>query len=171
MGVYHFQVSTRFDSLWYFKQLTGDEAFTEKKSSLRSESTDDPERINEELEFFDRNSSRQQRRRRLSVFDLDDLLRASARVIGRGKLGTTYKAAVECGGGGGTSVIVAVKRFMKEMNTDLSKQEFVQQMHLLGNLKRHENIVEIISYYYSKEEKLLICEYVSHGNLFQLLHG
>lgn len=109
-----------------------------------------------ELEFFDKSRTR--------VFDLDDLLRASAEVIGRGKLGTTYKAVVEDNG-----LTVVVKR-LKEMN-DLSKKEFVQQMQLLGKLK-HENVVQLISYYYAREEKLLIYEYIPQGiSLFELLHG
>ncbi|XP_027124188.2 probable leucine-rich repeat receptor-like protein kinase At1g68400 isoform X2 [Coffea arabica] len=121
------------------------------KKTHWSESTDDPER-KVELEFF--NTSR-------PFFDLDDLLRASAEVIGRGKLGTAYKAMLECG------LLVAVKR-LKDMN-DLSSKEFIQQLQLLGKL-RHQNLVEIISFYYSKEEKLIIYEYVPQGNLFQLIH-
>lgn len=75
---------------------------------------------------------------------------------------TTYKVVLECG------LTVAVKR-VKEMST-LSKREFAQQMHLLGNVK-HENLVEFIAFHYSKEEKLIVCEFVPDGNLFSLLHG
>lgn len=112
----------------------------------------DPERT-VELQFFDRETP---------VFDLDDLLRASAELLGKGKLGTTYKAMLESG------LVVAVKR-LKNMN-GLSKKEFIQQMQLLGKM-RYENLVEIISFYYSKEEKLVIYEYLPHGSLFELLHG
>lgn len=123
-----------------------------EKKTHWSENADDPDR-RVELEFFDKSRP---------AFDLDDLLRASAEVIGKGKLGTTYKAMLECGS------VVAVKRLggMK----DLTNKEFIQQMQLLGKL-RHENLVEIISFYYSKDEKLIIYEYIPHGNLFQLLHG
>ncbi|KAL0417364.1 UNVERIFIED_CONTAM: Leucine-rich repeat receptor-like protein kinase PXC1 [Sesamum latifolium] len=62
---------------------------------------------------------------------------------------------------------VAVKR-LEEVNT-LSKKEFVQQMRLLGNIK-HENLAKIISFYHSREEKLIISEYVPDGSLFSLLH-
>lgn len=96
------------------------------------------------------------------IFDLDDLLRASAEVLGKGTLGTTYKATLESG------VTVSVKR-VKEMSS-LSKKDFVQQMQLLGNLK-HQNLVEIISFYYSKEEKLVVHEFIQDGSLFELLHG
>ncbi|KAJ4713957.1 Receptor kinase [Melia azedarach] len=116
-----------------------------------SRSTKDPER-RVELEFFDKNTP---------VFDLDDLLRASAEVLGKGKLGSTYKATLESG------LLVAVKR-VKNMN-GLSKKEFVQQMQLLGKI-RHENLVKIVSFYYSREEKLVIYEFLPNGNLFDLLH-
>ncbi|GJS76858.1 probable leucine-rich repeat receptor-like protein kinase [Tanacetum coccineum] len=114
-------------------------------------STEDPGRT-VDLEFFDKQKP---------VFDLDELLRASAEVLGKGSLGTTYKATMESG------AIVAVKRF-KEMNS-LSKKEFVQQMQLIGNLK-HPNIVEMTSFYYSKDEKLVIHEFIQDGSLFELLH-
>lgn len=109
--------------------------------------------IREELEFFERN---------IAMFDLDDLLRASAELLGKGIHGTTYKTNLELSG------VFAVKR-VENMN-ELSKKEFTQQMQLLGKL-RHEYLAKIISFYYSKDEKLVIYEYVPHGNLFNLLHG
>lgn len=124
---------------------------TEKRSPW-SGGPEDPER-RVELEFFNKD---------ITVFDLDDLLRASAEVLGKGRLSSTYKATLEVGS------VVAVKR-LKKMNS-LSKKEFIQQMQLLGNLK-HENLVEILSFYYSKDEKMIIYEYIPHGSLHQLLHG
>ncbi|XP_077247192.1 putative leucine-rich repeat receptor-like protein kinase At1g68400 [Tasmannia lanceolata] len=121
------------------------------KKMRTSESTGDPERT-VELEFFDKDRP---------VFDLDDLLRASAEMMGKGSLGSTYKAMLE------SSFVITVKR-LKEMNW-LTKKEFVQQMQLLGKMK-HQNLVEIISFYYSKEEKLVISEYVPGGSLFEFLH-
>ncbi|KAL4560507.1 hypothetical protein LXL04_032659 [Taraxacum kok-saghyz] len=118
-----------------------------------SRSTDDQEKA-ADLEFFDKNKP---------VFDLDDLLRSSAEVLGNGNrtLGPTYKATLE------TGMVVAVKR-IKEMDS-LRKKEFVQQMQLLGKLK-HQNLVEIVSFYYSKDEKLIIREFIQDGSLFELLH-
>lgn len=127
--------------------------WTEIEIAARSESTEELQTRQQGLEFFDK---------QMSAFDLDDLLRASAQVLGQGKLGTTYKTVLESG------TTVAVKR-LKNMN-GLSKKEFVQQMQLLGSL-RHENLVHIISFYYSKEEKLIISEFVPNGSLFELLHG
>lgn len=100
--------------------------------------------------------------KKLPVFDMDDLLRASAQVLGRGNLGITYKATLEIGN------VVVVKR-LSYMN-ELSKKEFLQQMQLLGQIK-HENLVEVISFYYSEEQKLIIYELISDGTLFELLHG
>lgn len=118
------------------------------------ESLGDPEK-RVELDFFDKEMP--------AAFDLDDLLRASAQVLGKGKLGTTYKVTLESG------PVVVVKR-LKNMN-ELSKKEFTQQMQLLGNM-RHENLVQILSFYYSKEEKLVISKFESSGGtLFELLHG
>ncbi|XP_008797241.3 probable leucine-rich repeat receptor-like protein kinase At1g68400 [Phoenix dactylifera] len=122
-----------------------------EKASKGSESTTEPERAGQ-LEFF--NKERQ-------LFSLDDLLRSSAEVLGKGKLGTTYRVTLEPG------VVVVVKR-PKNIN-GVSKKEFVQQMQLLGSL-RHENLVEIISFYYSKNEKLIVYEHVPGESLFQLLH-
>ncbi|XP_050203519.1 probable leucine-rich repeat receptor-like protein kinase At1g68400 isoform X2 [Mercurialis annua] len=122
----------------------------DKKLPL-SQRTEDPER-RVELEFFDRN---------IPVFDLDDLLRASAQMLAKGKLGTTYKANLEC------NAVVAVKR-VDNMDC-LSRKEFIQQMQLLGKL-RHETLLPIISFYFSKEEKLVIYEFVPNGTLFELLH-
>lgn len=100
--------------------------------------------------------------KKFPVFDMDDLLRSSAEVLGRGNFGVTYKATLEIGN------VVAVKR-LNYMN-ELSKKEFIQQMELLGQMK-HENVVEIISFYYSEDQKLVIYELVSDGSLFELLHG
>ncbi|KAJ0966878.1 hypothetical protein J5N97_023795 [Dioscorea zingiberensis] len=108
---------------------------------------------NVELEFF--SSERE-------VFDLDELLRSSAEMVGKGKLGITYKAMMESGS------IVVVKR-LKGMS-GVTRNDFVHQMQMLGRL-RHENLVEIITCYYSTEEKLVIYEHVPSGSLFQLLHG
>ncbi|KAH7441237.1 hypothetical protein KP509_03G030300 [Ceratopteris richardii] len=94
-------------------------------------------------------------------FDIDDLLRASAEVLGKGTLGTSYKAILESG------TIVAVKR-LKDVSVE--RNEFEQKMELLGKLK-HENLVPLVAYYYSREEKLLVANYMTNGSLSALLHG
>ncbi|PKI66703.1 hypothetical protein CRG98_012898 [Punica granatum] len=95
------------------------------------------------------------------TFDLEDLLRASAEVLGKGSVGTSYKAVLE----EGTTVVV--KR-LKDVT--VSKREFEGQMAILGEIK-HENVVPLMAYYYSKDEKLLVTDYLSAGSLSALLHG
>lgn len=96
-----------------------------------------------------------------STFDLEDLLRASAEVLGKGSIGTAYKAVLE----DGTTVVV--KR-LKDVS--VGRKEFEQHMVSLGNL-RHRHLVPLRGYYYSKDEKLLLFEYMTLGSLSALLHG
>ncbi|XP_068665155.1 probable inactive receptor kinase At4g23740 [Aristolochia californica] len=95
------------------------------------------------------------------AFDLEDLLRASAEVLGKGTFGTAYKAVLE------DSTTVVVKR-LKEVGT--GQREFEQQMEIVGRMK-HENVVELRAYYYSKDEKLMVYDYYSQGSVSALLHG
>lgn len=95
------------------------------------------------------------------AFDLEDLLRASAEVLGKGSFGTTYKAALE------DATTVAVKR-LKEVA--VGKREFELQMAVVGNIS-HENLASLRAYYYSKDEKLMVYDYYVHGSVSQMLHG
>ncbi|KAK6134099.1 hypothetical protein DH2020_032157 [Rehmannia glutinosa] len=95
-------------------------------------------------------------------FELEDLLRASAEMLGKGGFGTAYKAILDDGN------VVAVKR-LKDLSVN-GKKEFEQQMEVLGRL-RHPNLVGLKAYYFARDEKLLVHEYMPNGNLFWLLHG
>ncbi|XP_037419200.1 probable inactive receptor kinase At5g58300 [Triticum dicoccoides] len=95
-------------------------------------------------------------------FDLEDLLRASAEVLGKGSYGTTYKAVLE----DGTTVVV--KR-LKEVVA--GKKEFEQQMEIIDRLGQHQGVVPLRAFYYSKDEKLLVYDYVTPGSLSAALHG
>ncbi|KAF6150392.1 hypothetical protein GIB67_034091 [Kingdonia uniflora] len=95
-------------------------------------------------------------------FELEDLLRASAEMLGKGNLGTVYKAVLDDG------ITVAVKR-LKDANP-CARKEFEQYMDVIGKL-RHPNIVRLAAYYYAKEEKLLVYDYLPNGSLYYLLHG
>ncbi|KAF8399090.1 hypothetical protein HHK36_014956 [Tetracentron sinense] len=95
-------------------------------------------------------------------FELEDLLRASAEMLGKGGFGTAYKAILDDGN------VVAVKR-LKEAQIG-GKREFEQQMEVLGRL-RHSNVVSLKAYYYTRDEKLLVYDYMPNGSLFWLLHG
>lgn len=95
-------------------------------------------------------------------FELEDLLRASAEMLGKGSLGTVYKAVLDDG------ATVAVKR-LKDANP-CPRKEFEQYMDVIGKIK-HPNIVKLRAYYYAKEEKLLVYDYLPNGSLHSLLHG
>uniref|UniRef100_A0A0A9F7B4 Protein kinase domain-containing protein n=1 Tax=Arundo donax TaxID=35708 RepID=A0A0A9F7B4_ARUDO len=43
-------------------------------------------------------------------------------------------------------------------------------MELVGRI-RHDNVVELRAYYYSKDEKLLVYDYYSRGSVSNMLHG
>ncbi|EPS58213.1 hypothetical protein M569_16602, partial [Genlisea aurea] len=95
-------------------------------------------------------------------FDLEDLLRASAEVLGKGSFGTAYKAVLE------ESTTVVVKR-LKEVV--VGKKDFDQQMEIISRVGHHQNVVPLRAYYYSKDEKLLVYDYHPNGSLSNRLHG
>lgn len=95
-------------------------------------------------------------------FDLPDLLKASAEVLGSGCFGSSYKATLNNGS------TVVVKRF-KQMN-NVGREEFQEHMRRLGRLS-HPNLLPLVAYYYRKEEKLFINDPVERGSLAVLLHG
>lgn len=104
------------------------------------------------LVFFDRKKQ----------FELEELLRASAEMLGKGGLGTVYKAALDDGS------TVAVKR-LRDANP-CARKEFEQYMDVIGKL-RHPNVVRFRAFYYAREEKLLVYDYMPNGSLHSLLHG
>ncbi|KZV46402.1 atypical receptor-like kinase 1 [Dorcoceras hygrometricum] len=94
-------------------------------------------------------------------FNLQDLFRSSAEILGKGSLGSTYKAYLDSG------FQVIVKRLK---NVIVSEKEFRSKMEEVGSLT-HENLLPVEGYYYAREEKLVIYEPMSHGSLYSLLHG
>ncbi|KAK7320166.1 hypothetical protein RJT34_04900 [Clitoria ternatea] len=94
-------------------------------------------------------------------FDLEDLLRASAEVLGKGTFGTAYKAVLESG------PVVAVKR-LKDVT--ITEKEFREKIEAVGRMD-HESLVPLRAYYFSRDEKLLVYDYMSMGSLSALLHG
>ncbi|GMH07077.1 hypothetical protein Nepgr_008917 [Nepenthes gracilis] len=95
-------------------------------------------------------------------YSLEDLLKASAETLGRGTMGSTYKAVMESG------YIVTVKR-LKDAGYP-TMEEFGKQMEALGRL-RHPNIVPLRAYFQAQEERLLVYDYFPNGSVFSLLHG
>ncbi|GMH18366.1 hypothetical protein Nepgr_020207 [Nepenthes gracilis] len=129
----------------------GDNAVKPPKK-VKSSKTPDSQTDNGRITFFEGSNL---------AFDLEDLLRASAEVLGKGMFATTYKAALE------DSITVVVKR-LKEVS--VGKREFEQQMEIVGNI-RHENVAPLRAYYYSKDEKLMVYDYFRHGSISAMLHG
>uniref|UniRef100_A0A0D6QVM7 Protein kinase domain-containing protein n=1 Tax=Araucaria cunninghamii TaxID=56994 RepID=A0A0D6QVM7_ARACU len=126
-----------------------DDSFTKEEYSL---TVQEPEKINKNLVFFP--NQKQQ-------FSLEDLLRASAELLGKGTVGTAYKAILE------TGMFVVVKR-MKDIV--IGPRDFAHQIHTVGKM-RHKNLVAPMAYYYSSEEKLIVYDYMRMGSLSACLHG
>jgi hypothetical protein len=92
---------------------------------------------------------------------MEDLLRAPAEMIGRGKNGSLYKVMLTNG------IVVVVKRIK---DWSISSVEFKQRMQLLNQAK-HPHVLSPLAFYCTKQEKLLVYEYQRNGSLFKLLHG
>lgn len=95
------------------------------------------------------------------IFDLEDILRASTEVLGKGTLGTSYKATLKNGN------TFMVKRLRDVIVTFYDFQEL---MEVLGRM-RHKNVVKLRAYYFSRDEKLLVYDYYNQGSVSALLHG
>ncbi|KAK3189349.1 hypothetical protein Dsin_028910 [Dipteronia sinensis] len=96
------------------------------------------------------------------AFDLDELLKASAFVLGKSGIGIVYKVVLEDG------LTLAVRR-LGEGGSQRFK-EFQTEVEAIGKL-RHPNIVTLRAYYWSVDEKLLIYDYIPNGSLTIALHG
>ncbi|XWS34992.1 hypothetical protein CRYUN_Cryun21dG0085900 [Craigia yunnanensis] len=96
------------------------------------------------------------------AFDLDELLKASAFVLGKSGIGIVYKVVLEDG------LTLAVRR-LGEGGSQRFK-EFQTEVEAIGKL-RHPNIATLRAYYWSVDEKLLIYDYVPNGSLATALHG
>ncbi|KAF9593640.1 hypothetical protein IFM89_024457 [Coptis chinensis] len=83
-------------------------------------------------------------------FDLDELLKASAFVLGKSGIGIVYKVVLEDG------LTLAVRR-LGEGGSQRFK-EFQTEVEAIGKI-RHPNIVTLKAYYWSVDEKLLIYEF------------
>ncbi|CAA0830850.1 Probable inactive receptor kinase [Striga hermonthica] len=135
------------------KEDDGHKSTVEKKEKATRRTDLENRDKNTRLVFFDG---------RGLAFDLEDLLRASAEVLGKGAFGTTYKAALE-----DAAITVAVKRLPEVV---VGRKEFEQQMEVVGSV-RHENVVPLRAYYYSKDEKLMVYDYYEQGSVYALLHA
>ncbi|EEF47496.1 protein with unknown function [Ricinus communis] len=95
-------------------------------------------------------------------FELDELLRASAYVLGKSGLGIVYKVVL------GNGIPVAVRRLGE--GGEQRYKEFVAEVQAIGKVK-HPNVVKLRAYYWAPDEKLLISDFISNGNLAYALKG
>lgn len=97
------------------------------------------------------------------VFSADDLLCATAEIMGKSTYGTVYKATMEDG------IQVAVKRLREKITK--GQREFEVEVNALGKI-RHPNLLALRAYYLGpKGEKLLVFDYMPKGSLATFLHG
>lgn len=96
-------------------------------------------------------------------FTADDLLCATAEVLGKSTYGTVYKATLENGSH------IAVKRLREGIVK--SQKDFTKEVDVLGKI-RHPNLLALRAYYWGpKDEKLLVYDYMPGGSLAAFLHA
>ncbi|CAK9161434.1 unnamed protein product [Ilex paraguariensis] len=98
------------------------------------------------------------------LYTLEQLMRASAELLGRGTIGTTYKAVMD------NHLVVSVKRLDAGKTAITSGEMFERHMEAVGAL-RHPNLVPVRAYFQAKQERLIIYDYQPNGSLFNLVHG
>ncbi|KAE8715663.1 putative inactive receptor kinase [Hibiscus syriacus] len=98
------------------------------------------------------------------LYSLDQLMRASAELLGRGTMGTMYKAVLD------NRLVVSVKRLDAGKLAATTKETFEQHMESVGGL-RHPNLVPLRAYFQAQEERFLIYDFQPNGSLFSLIHG
>ncbi|XP_022743706.1 receptor protein kinase-like protein ZAR1 [Durio zibethinus] len=103
--------------------------------------------------------------------ELEDLLRASAYVVGKSRSGIVYKVKVVAGRGSSTvgTTVVAVRR-LSEGDATWKLKEFEAEIEAIGRVN-HPNVVRLRAYYYATDEKLLVTDFICNGSLYAALHG
>lgn len=97
------------------------------------------------------------------AFTADDLLCATAEIMGKSTYGTVYKATLEDGSQ------AAVKRLREKITKN--QREFESEVSVLGRI-RHQNLLALRAFYLGpKGEKLLVFDYMPKGSLSSFLHA
>ncbi|XP_010511585.1 PREDICTED: probable inactive leucine-rich repeat receptor-like protein kinase At1g66830 [Camelina sativa] len=96
-------------------------------------------------------------------FDLDQLLKASAFLLGKSRIGLVYKVVLENG------LMLAVRR-LEDKGCWLRLKEFLADVEAMAKLK-HPNILNLKACCWSPEEKLLIYDYIPNGDLGSAIQG
>lgn len=95
-------------------------------------------------------------------FDLDQLLKASAFLLGKSRIGLVYKVVLENG------LMLAVRRL--EDKGWLRLKEFLADVEAMAEIK-HPNVLNLKACCWSPEEKLLIYDYITNGDLGSAIQG
>ncbi|XP_010925350.1 uncharacterized protein [Elaeis guineensis] len=97
-------------------------------------------------------------------FTIDNILECikDENIIGKGCSGVVYKAEMPNG------ELIAVKKLWKSRKEEDPVDAFASEIQILGHI-RHRNIVKLLGYCSNKCVKLLLYNYISSGNLQQLL--
>lgn len=106
------------------------------------------------------------------ALELEDLLRASAYVVGKSRSGIVYKVVAGSGGRSfavGGPTVVAVRR-LSDGDATWKFKEFEAEVETIGRIQ-HPNVVRLRAYYYASDEKLLISDFICNGSLHNALHG
>ncbi|KAF7101088.1 hypothetical protein CFC21_102484 [Triticum aestivum] len=102
--------------------------------------------------------------------ELEELLRASAYVVGKSRGGIVYRVVP------GRGTAVAVRRLSEPDDGDGTesgwrrRRAFEAEAAAIGRA-RHPNVARLRAYYYAPDEKLLIYDYLGNGSLHSSLHG
>ncbi|CAO2173335.1 unnamed protein product [Urochloa humidicola] len=103
--------------------------------------------------------------------ELEELLRASAYVVGKSRGGIVYRVVP------GRGPAVAVRRLSEPDDGDSDggggwrrRRAFETEAAAIGRA-RHPNVARLRAYYYAPDEKLLIYDYLPNGSLHSALHG
>ncbi|PKI70695.1 hypothetical protein CRG98_008928 [Punica granatum] len=101
---------------------------------------------------------------------VEDLLQASAELLGKGNVGTTYKVVVEGSKGAAGGTVLVVKRVkLGRWQGARRRREINNRLKIIGKL-RHPNLVSLRACCHSMEELLLVYDYLPNGSLYSLLH-
>lgn len=102
--------------------------------------------------------------------ELEELLRASAYVVGKSRGGIVYRVVPVRG------TAVAVRRLSEPDDGDCAesgwrrRRAFEAEAAAIGRAC-HPNVARLRAYYYAPDEKLLIYDYLGNGSLHSALHG
>ncbi|KAH6755687.1 Leucine-rich repeat protein kinase family protein [Perilla frutescens var. hirtella] len=89
------------------------------------------------------------------IYDLEQVLRASAKVLGRGTFGSCFKAELDNG-----DIVVHKLRGVRA-----TFKEFQQHIEVSRRIN-HINVGRLKGYYYGRDMKLLLYDYYNQGSLF-----